>query len=240
MPEMLIRRMEHEFEFCDRIVVPSTLARQSFAEMGYAEKTVVILTGVDAQFFTPRSLPIRPPVFRVCYVGRVELAKGLGYLLQAWRRLALQHAELVLVGDVKPEMSPLLKTYADSTVRLLGILPPQRVAECYRESSVFVFPSVTEGLAQVLLEAMASGLPVVATDKSGAKDCVADGKEGCVVPTRDADAIAEAISWCYHHREESEAMGKAARVRIEDQFTLDHYNQRVIGLYHTLAGARRT
>jgi len=232
--------MESEFEFCDRIVVPSTLARQSFAEMGYADKTVVVLTGVDAQFFSPRPQLTRPVLFRVCYVGRVELAKGLGYLLLAWKRLALRHAELVLVGEVKPEMSSLLRTCTDSTVRLAGVLPPQKVGECYRDSSLFVFPSVTEGLAQVLLEAMACGLAVVATDKSGANDCLADGKEGRIVPAHDVDALAEAISWYYHHPEENEAMGKAARVRIEHQFTLDHYNRRVIGLYHALAGAQRT
>jgi len=107
----------------------------------------------------------------------------------------------------------------------------------YRESDLFVFPSVNEGLAQVLLEAMASGLPVVASDLSGADDCITHGKEGFVVPARDVDRIAEAIVWCYQHRDETRAMGRAARARIESQFTLDHYNQRMIALYRRLAGA---
>ena len=89
--------------------------------------------------------------------------------------------------------------------------------------------------AQVLLEAMASGLAVVATDRTGANDCMTDGKEGRIVPARDAEALAEAILFCYRHPDETRAMGRAARERIESQFTLEHYNQRVIALYQSLA-----
>jgi glycosyltransferase involved in cell wall biosynthesis len=236
-PERLLRRMEQEFEECDRIVVPSGVAKQSFAERGYGKKTVVLPTGVDANFFSPGPAASEPPTFRVCYVGRVELAKGVGYLLQAWKRLDLPHAELMLVGEVNPQMETMLKDYADYGVRLAGVQPPGEVARCYRESSLFVLPSPIEGLAQVLLEAMASGLAVVATDKTGAKDCMTDGKEGLQVPARNVDALAEAILWCYQHPEETRAMGEAARVRIESQFTLEDYNQRVVALYRSLASA---
>jgi len=166
------------------------------------------------------------------------MAKGVGYLLQAWKKLALANAELVLVGAVKPEMNSLLRTHADSTVRLTGSVPAQEVARLYRESDLFVFPSVNEGFAQVLMEAMASGLAVVASDYSGATDCVSDGKEGFIVPVRDVDRLAEAIWWCYQHPDETRAMGLAARARIEGHFTLDHYSQRQIALYRKLAGER--
>jgi glycosyltransferase involved in cell wall biosynthesis len=66
-----------------------------------------------------------------------------------------------------------------------------------------------------------------------------DGKEGTIVPARHVDALADAISWCYQHRDEAQAMGKAARTRIESQFTLDHYNQRIIALYCALKGSLR-
>jgi starch synthase len=234
--EGMLRRMDQQFKECDRIVVPSMVAQQSFVEYGYGEKAVVVQTGVDAKFFFPSPQVEPPPTFRVCYVGRVELAKGLGYLLQAWKRLALPCAELVLVGEVKPDMKSLLKGYADCRVRLTGFLPPLVVARYYRESSLFVLPSPNEGLAQVLLEAMASGLAVVATDRTGAKDCMTDGEEGLIGPARNSDALADAILRCYQRPQETRVMGKAARVRIESQFTLEHYNERVIALYRTLAG----
>jgi glycosyltransferase involved in cell wall biosynthesis len=234
LPAPLIRRMEHEFELCDRIVVPSTLSLRSFTECGLEHKTVVVKPAVDTELFAPRPLDERT-LFRVCFVGRVELAKGAGYLLQAWRRLALPNAELVLVGDVKPEMRSLLRTYADSTLRTPGVLAAHAVTQRYRESDLFVFPSVNEGLAQVLLEAMSSGLPVVASDHSGADDLVTEGKDGFIVPVRDVERLAEAILWCYQHRDETRAMGRAARAKIESQFTLEHYNQRMIALYKSLA-----
>jgi glycosyltransferase involved in cell wall biosynthesis len=132
-----------------------------------------------------------------------------------------------------------LHSYADSTVRFAGTLPPPEVAKIYRESDLLAFPSVSEGLAEVVLEAMATGLPVVATDLSGANDCVENGKEGIIVPARDVEAMADAILWCYQHRDESRAMGKAARARIEREFTLEHYVERQIALYRSLAGAQK-
>jgi glycosyltransferase involved in cell wall biosynthesis len=237
LPTALIRRMEREYEICDRIVVPSTVARDSFAKFGHAAKTEVVFPGVDEQFFSPVSKPLHRTLFRVCFTGRVELAKGAGYLLQAWKRLALPDAELVLAGEIRPEVKSLLREYADSSVRTAGFLSANELLQHYRESDLFVFPSVNEGLAQVLLEAMASGLPVVASDLSGAGDCVTQGVEGFITPARDVERIAEAILWCYQHREETLAMGRAARARIESQFTLSHYNQRMIALYRSVAAA---
>jgi glycosyltransferase involved in cell wall biosynthesis len=237
LPVALIHRMEREYDICDRIVVPSTVARDSFAKFGLAAKTMVVFPGVDEQFFSPLQKPPQRTLFRVCFTGRVELAKGAGYLLQAWKRLALPNAELALAGEIRPEMKTLLQNHADSTVRTTGFLLGKELLQHYRESDLFVFPSVNEGLAQVLLEAMASGLPVAASDLSGAGDCVTEGVEGFITPARDVDRIVEAILWCYQHREEARAMGRAARARIESQFTLSHYNQRMITLYRSVAGA---
>jgi glycosyltransferase involved in cell wall biosynthesis len=237
LPTALIHRMEREYEICDRIVVPSNLARGSFAEFGLGDKTSVVFPGVDEQFFSPGPQPEARArsLFRVCFAGRLELSKGAGYLLEAWKRLGLANAELVLAGEVRPEMQDLLETHVDSSVRTLGFVTMQKLLELYRESDLFVFPSVNEGLAQALLEAMATGLPVVASELSGACDCVTEGKEGFIVPARDVARTAEAIQWCYQHRDERRAMGRAARARIESEFTLDHYNQRMIALYRGLA-----
>ena len=236
--QRLVRRMEREYELCNCIAVPSSLAHHSFAEFGLGKKAVVVLLGTDTQFFSPPLRAEQSRLFRVLFVGRVELAKGIGYLLQAWRRLSLPNAELVLVGEIKREMNSLLRTYADSTVRTTGPQFPEQVAARYKESSLFVLPSANEGLAQVMLEAMSSGLPVITTNMSGAYDCMEDRKEGLIVPARDVDALADAILWCYRHPDESRAMGQAARARIESQFTLEHYNQRQIALYRRLAAIK--
>jgi glycosyltransferase involved in cell wall biosynthesis len=232
LPERLIQRIEREFAECETIVVPSTPARRSMQGSPYLAKTEVVLPGVDHHFFSPSPHSPLLSVFRVIYVGRIELSKGVTYLLQAWKRLALPNAEVVLIGECRAEMQPLLREYAGATVRATGPLSAKEVAEWYRQASVFVFPSVNDGFGIVLLEAMASGLPVIATEETGGDDCVTHGRDGFVVPKRNTDALAETIAWCYEHRCDLRTMGKAARATIEAQFTLQHYDSRIVHLYH--------
>lgn len=235
LPARLIVRREREFDMCDAVIVPSEAARQSFEECGCGSKALVVSPGVDHLAFRPADAKRNSGVFLACYVGRIELAKGIFYLLEAWKRLQLAHAELVLVGEIRPEVQSILRDCSSDNIRLAGLVPPDRMANYYQQSSIFLFPSVNEGLALVILEAMACGVPVVATAQSGAKECVTEGKEGFVVPARDVDALAEAILWCYRHPDELAAMGKAARRKVEDQFTLEHYVERQIVTYRSLA-----
>lgn len=235
LPAPLTRRMEREFELADFILVPSQVALRSFEKAGYAGRTIIVNAGVDHHFFAPPPKAAPRDMFRVCYVGRVELLKGIPYLLQAWNQLGLAQAELVLIGEVAPEMRRFIKLWALPNVRFLGPLPRAELAEWYRASHLFAFPSVNEGLARVIFEAMSCGLPVVATEQSGASDCITPGIEGTIVPARNVAALAEAILWHYDNPERSEAIGRAARSRIERQFTLPHYVERMIGIYRAAA-----
>ena len=235
LPELLVERMEREYELADSIVVPSAIARRSFEQAGLGVKAIVVHAGVDHDLFRPAVAANPRDSFRVCFVGRVEIAKGLPYLLQAWKKLELPNAELVLIGEVAEEMRPFLKQWALPNVRLMGLLPAAEVAEWYRASHLLVFPSVNEGLARAIFEAMTSGLPVVATDLSGAEDCITSGVEGMVVPARDISALAENIEWHYEHAEASAEMGKAARARAEREFTLEKYVDRVMEMYRAIA-----
>jgi glycosyltransferase involved in cell wall biosynthesis len=226
--------MEAEFAAGDFIVVPSTVARESFARAGLGHKALVVHAGIDAEFFKPSEASASRQVFRVCYTGRVEIAKGVTYLLQAWNQLSLPTAELVLIGEVAAEMQSLVRQYATPNVRFTGFLPADRVADWYRQSDVFAFPSVNEGLARVLIEAMASGLPVIATRASGAEDCVTPGVDGTIVPERNPEALAEAILWHFQNRDATRQMGTAARAKIVGRFTVSHYVERMIRTYGSL------
>jgi len=235
LPDALVRRMENEYRLANNIVVPSTIVRRSFEAAGLGGKVVVIHSGVDHLFFRPPDVKEARTPFRVCFVGRVEIAKGLPYLLEAWRKLNLRNAELVLVGEVAKEMRPFFDASALPGLRLMGLLPAREVSEWYRRSHLFVFPSVNEGLARSIMEAMASGLPVIATDLSGGDDCITTGVEGAVIPARNAEALAESISWHYENAEASMAMGDAARARIEREFTTGQYVDRVMEMYRAVA-----
>jgi|GEM_PF-669409 len=235
LPPPLIRRMEREYKLCDTIIVPSNIARRSFEEFGLAHKAQVVWPGVDQEFFSPPAQPVISPVFRACFVGRIELSKGIAYLLQAWNLLALPMAELVLAGPIQPDIKAFLKQYAGSNVTVTGPLSPREVVNQYHRANVFIHPSPNEGLGLVLLEAMACGLPVIATDRSGAEDCVTHGRDGLIIPARSVNQLAEAIWWCFRHRQELPSMGKAARQKIEQRFTRAHYEERQIEVYRSLA-----
>jgi glycosyltransferase involved in cell wall biosynthesis len=238
LPEALIRRMEEEFAIADFIVVPSAIAANSFRRAGIMGKALVVHAAVDNDFFKPLNSGREDRTFRVCYAGRVELAKGVIYLLQAWKKLALKDAELVMVGDVAEEMAGLIREYGSPSVRFEGLLTAEKLVRIYRNADLFAFPSVNEGLARVLLEAMATGLPVVASDCSGADDCVTPGVDGTVIPARDVEAMAKALMWHYENREATKAMGTAARMKIETHFTMAHYEQKMMQTYRSVAEAR--
>jgi glycosyltransferase involved in cell wall biosynthesis len=234
IPLMQIRRHEREYEMCDKIIVYSSAAERSFRPFPYANKVVVVHPGVDHRLFVPSLSTRCERTFRVCYVGRVEAAKGLHYLVEAWKRLALHDAELVLAGRVLPEMARLSTKGLPAGIKLAGILPPEEVAKLHRESDIFAFPSMNEGLSLALLEAMSAGLPVIACNNTGAEDCVTAGKDGLLVAGRNVDAMASGILWCHDHPRELRAMGAAARMRIEEHFTIPHYHGRLLELYKSL------
>jgi len=233
LPQRMIVRREREFQLSDRIVVPSSFAKATFEAEGI-RNTDTILPGIDAELFRPGNSRTSGERFRVCYSGRLELGKGVLYLLKAWKQLRLKNAELVLMGAVRPEIKHALREYVGEEVRITGFVPRAEVAEELRRGSLFVFPSLHEGLAQSLLEAMASGVPAIATPNSGAEDCITDGEDGFLVRARSSEEIAERIEWCYRNREALKQMGSNARKKVEAKFTTQCYRARLVEFYERL------
>ena len=146
-------------------------------------------------FYPSETPPSRPTVL---FLAKLNRRKGLDYLLQAIPRVAERVPEVLLrvVGD-GPAMGHFRAT-AESLnlgdlVRFDGAVPHAEAADCYRNASIFCLPSVGEPAANTLLEAMASGLPIVATDAGGVPEIVEDGKGGILVPPRDPEALADAL-----------------------------------------------
>ena len=220
-----------EIEGADRVVVPSEHVLKTFLAHGVPrDKISVIPFGVDSERFSPPEERPEPPV-RFLFVGQIGVRKGVHYLLEAWRRLALPGAELVLAGRVQRNSRPVLARYEDLPgVRWVGHVDPVGL---YRSAHVFVFPSLDEGSALVTYEAMAAGLPLIVTEASGS--LARDGAEGLLVPARDVDALAAAMEQLYRDRALREEMGRAARRRIEP-YTWERYGDEVARLYERLVG----
>jgi len=186
--ELNCEAAEHAAAFL--IVVPSGFVRDTLLKQGIpSERIRVVPFGTDLDVFRPASaLPPKPTVF--LYAGTLTARKGVPVLLKAWEQAALgSRAELWLAGPGRLPESVFLPDGA----HLLGVLSRAELAETMRRAHVFVFPSFFEGLAQVQIEALASGLPVIGTEASGAGDVVIPDQTGLVLPTNDIAALAEAL-----------------------------------------------
>ena len=176
--------------------------------------------GADPSRFQPGE---PPALFRALFVGALIQRKGVHLLLEAWSRLQLQDAELVLVGHVHDEIRPFLARHAGSNVRVIG--KSDRVTDYYRSATLHIFPSQCEGCAKTTCEAAACGLPQITTRESG--DVVVDGINGLSVPSNDLDALCARIEYLHRHPELLAPMRLAARARALDAFTWDSYRLRL-------------
>ncbi len=186
---------------------------------------VVIPNGVDAQTFHPSSAsPVtgdRP--VRMLFVGRVVYQKGLDVLLRALAALPMElnyELEIIGDGDERPGLTLEAAQLGLATrITFSGWCDRTLIAERYRQADLFVFPSRDEGMPNVVLEAMASGLPIVATAIAGSGELVREGENGHLVPPEDAGALTTALAHLLAQPETRRTMGQASRTRIEQEYT---------------------
>ena len=218
-------RFLEEYELANLIVVLSEKAAETFRVQGFTDDKLFYLPrGVDVLRFKPG---VRPPVFRAIFSGALIERKGIHHLLEAWHRLNLKNAELWLVGTVHDEAKPHLERFCRDNVKVVGFA---REPEKYlSQSTVHVFPSTCEGSAKVTYEAAACGLPQITTREAG--DVVNDGVEGIIIQPGDVDALAAAILRLYENPDLVEKMSIAARRRVVENFTWDHFRSRLLGAY---------
>jgi len=219
------KRFVEEYGLADLLLVLSETAANTFRARGFPEEKLFYLPrGVDVERFKPGQ---RPGKFRAVFSGALIKRKGIHHVLEAWHRLNLPHAELWLVGSVHDEAKPFLKQFWRDNIRVVGFV---RDPETYlNQSTVHVFPSQWEGSAKVTYEAAACALPQITTREAG--DVVRDGVEGIIVRPRNVDAIAAALEHLHRHPEIVEQMGSAARRRVVENFTWDHFRTRLLDAY---------
>ena len=228
MNQRLIQRHVKEYEEADFVMVPSRFAYDSMIEERVPEQKLLRVTyGVDIEQFKPS--PKRDKKFRVIFVGMASLQKGTHYLLEAMKQLSLPKAELILIGSMRDNFRSILARYK-GTFNYIGAVDRQAIPRYYADSSVFVLPSIQDGFARVVTEAMASGLPVIVSENVGAKDIVRDGTDGFIIPIRDVEALKEKILFFYENEGDRQRMGESAREYVK-QFTWERYGRELIEIY---------
>ncbi|MGC1479534.1 MAG: glycosyltransferase family 4 protein [Chthoniobacterales bacterium] len=221
------QRVMEEYSLATLILVLSEKAKETFLIAGLPdEKLFLTSRGVDPEAFAPAENP--PDKFRAVFVGSLSKRKGAHHLLEAWKRLALpvDEAELVLVGSPSAELAPALAEVPPNVI-LRGQV--KDVAAELRRATLHVFPSECEGSAKVTYEASACGLPQITTREAG--DVVIHEQTGLIIPPNDVDALIDALRTLHADPVRAQAFGHAARQRVVENFTWDHYRQRVLAAY---------
>ncbi len=228
-PARAVRRMAREIESADLVICPSDFVRESMVSRGVpAEKCHVRHFGVDTSIFRPRPGVPERPVF-VC-VGSICLRKGHQYLFRAFAKLRESHPEarLVCIGGVRPDFAVEWPAWR-GMIEHHPQLSQSALAEILREASAFVLASVEEGFARVLSEAMAAGLPLIATHESGATTVITDGLQGMVVPVRSVEALYVAMKRLAEDRAMNRRMGEAALVAGAVKNSWQDYGDNLLG-----------
>lgn len=209
-PRMIERECE-EYERADYVQVFSTFALRTFLAEGVApERLVLVPAGVELGDAPVARTPAGGPL-RVLFLGNVTLQKGVHYLLQAVRRLGPGAARLTLHGGLSAEGEMILRRFGGEWK---GYLRGDELRRAFAEHDVLVLPSVQDGFGSVICEAMAAGLPVVASAHTSGPDLIDEGVTGFVVPPRDVDALVTALGTLAEDRARCRRMGTAAAAAI--------------------------
>lgn len=195
--------------------------------------------GIDAAAFVPLEQVHEPP--RILFVGLLTPRKGVLDLLTAARLLRerdIPHELLLLGGtpDEGPAAEAEVRAALTPEVRLLGSWPYERMPAAYHEADVFCLPSWWEASPLSVLEAMASALPVVATDVGDVARIVRHDETGLIVPARSPAALADALEQLLCQPERRRAMGAAGRARVLEHFSRQRLEHELNALYDQLEG----
>ncbi len=224
--EPYLKRVEEEDHLADDHIVPSSFSKDSYVRAGIdPEKISVVHLGVDLNRFCPSTQQDEDDRFRVLFVGAIGQRKGIKYLLESFKRLSLPKSELVLAGKVLGSGKPLEKY--SHLFRLENYIEPNLLPNFYRSGNVFVLPGVYDALGQVVIEAMACGLPVIVSENTAGHDVVREGVDGFVIPIRDVEALSEKLLILYKNPELRQWMGENARRRAQ-AFGLESYFQNLV------------
>ncbi len=228
----IIEKELKEYDEADYITIPSVFAERTFLEKGVPENKIIhVPYGVELSDF--KQIPKNDNVFRVVFSGGMSLRKGVHYLLRAFSELNLPNSELLLIGAFNDEIKPFFKKY-EGKYKWLSHIPQKELYKYYSRGSVFVLNSIEDGFGMVIIQAMACGLPVIATTNTGAYDIVRDGLDGFIIPIRDVAVLKEKILYLYNNREDCRRMGQSAKERVSKGFTWDDYGEKIIRAYENI------
>jgi glycosyltransferase involved in cell wall biosynthesis len=220
-----------EPQLANGIVAQSSFNADSLAENGIPRESIhIVPLGVDGSRFPARhSSPAESEPFTIIWLGALSQRKGLTYFLDAVRLLRSRKIRVKIRGH-RGSGSGILSLYSDLELDVRYSEPRDAVVRDLQSSDVYILPSLAEGFAQTVLEAMSCGVPVITTPHTCGPDVMTQGREGFIVPIRDSNSLAEKIEWGILNRHVLSEMGKQAH-RTAARYTWDAFRAGIRGAY---------
>jgi glycosyltransferase involved in cell wall biosynthesis len=212
------------------------------------EKTCYIPNAVDTDFFKPvnvdrKTWGINEQDICLVYVGRLVKMKGLQILLESFKEAnrEVETLKLLIVGDgpLRDELVEKTRGYGlVDRVLFLGSIPPDELPLIYAASDIAVLPSAYEGLSRMLLEAMACGKAVIASDIPANRELITNGQDGLLVSPLVSSSFREAIIRLALNRELRESLGRKAREKISSKYSVSYRISRILDVYQKVLTAK--
>jgi glycosyltransferase involved in cell wall biosynthesis len=223
------------FNMASEVICLTAAEAENVAEvMGGYDKISVIPNGVDVDFFKPSE---EKDSNLIAWIGRFVPEKGLVYLLEAMREVVKQSADVKLVlggdGPLRNDLWNFVNRFGlRKNIVFLGALNHVEVASILSKSSIFVFPSLKEGMPRALLETMACGAAVIGSNVSGIKDIIRHERNGILVPPRDPVALANAILTLLRDENLRRFLGQNARELMIKKYNWDKVTDKLEDVYY--------
>ena len=227
--ETKLLRKQQELELADVIIGPSQFVLDSLP--AWASQTRRILSPFGSPHVSTENLDISKPQkknqdkLRVLFVGSMGQRKGLGDLFKAIKILKNANIELVVLGSLLAPIEFYRQEFSEFTYK-----PGRAHAEVLalmRSCDVFCLPSLVEGRALVMQEALSQGLPLIITPNTGGEDLIYEGETGFLVPIRSPEKIAEKLQWFLDNKKELPAMSRKARA-LSQTYTWQGYGDKIV------------
>jgi len=229
----LTKRINKNIQDADYVGCISSFQRDTYVDEGILDKnkTLTTIMGVDTSVFYPRK--ISKDKFIVISVGNDFVRKGFKYLIDGFNELNLKDSELWLVGDIdKNLVSKVVKLNKNNI--LINSVNEFDLPNYYSKASVFCLPTLEEGAPAVISQAMACGLPIIATKNCQAPDVLDNGKNGFIVEEKNSKAIGEKIDFFYKNRDEARKMGEAAANYASKKLSYDAMTKNIIDFFENI------
>lgn len=225
--DKIIVKLNTEMYDTDFFLVASDFVRDSILDLGIKmEQIFKIPYGANVESNNKTISFQNDSVIHFLFVGQVIYRKGITYALEAMTRLAPDQADFSVVGPYNPHSWFIEKYNKYDNIHFVGPVTFDMMKGIYDKSTILLFPSLAEGMAQVGIEAMACGLPIICTYNSGLSDLVIDGVNGFIVPESNVDALFEKMLWIINNRNKLQEMSEKARLSAS-AYSWDSYEIKI-------------